>query len=154
LAHFGIGPDDATYLPVGIPSSRLAALLAGQGDAIQLALTAIPEKEKARIIVNADKSPVPFISFGVFVMQEFLKANRPALQKFLAAIGKGADWTRAHPDEALPICVDTGAKADDCKLAIQVAGTSKNPYTWSSTTRLNVDAVTAMMSIVVKLVPK
>jgi NitT/TauT family transport system substrate-binding protein len=154
LAHYGIGPDDVTYLPVGIPSSRLAALANGQVDAIELALTAIPEKDKHRIIMGVEDSPVPFISLGIFVRQNFLTSNKPALRKFLLAIGKGAEWTKAHPDDAVAICVDTGAKADDCKLAIQVATTSKNPYTWSSTARLNGDAVKEMISIIAALVPK
>ena len=86
--------------------------------------------------------------------EKLLVANKPALQKFLAAIGKASDWIRQHPDEAIPACQETGSSLAGCKTAISVAIAAKNPYTWSSTTWVNTKGIEAMLPIVAKVVPK
>jgi ABC-type nitrate/sulfonate/bicarbonate transport system substrate-binding protein len=148
LLHYGIKPDEVTWLPLGLPASRLAALLSGKIDGTEMVLTSMPDSAKSRIIISADDSPVPFVSNAIFARAGFIASNRPALQKFLATVGKGAEWTRAHPAEAVPACQDSGASEATCKIAIEVGTKSKNPYTWSSTSRVNTEAIKAMIPIV------
>ena len=126
--------------------------MAGTVDGIEM--VSVPDSAKSKIIQSADDSPIPFVSNSLFARQGFLTSNKPALQKLMAAIGKGAAWTRAHPEEAVSGCQLSGGTAADCKLAIEIATASRNPYTWSSTSRVNVAAIKAMIPIIAVTVPQ
>jgi NitT/TauT family transport system substrate-binding protein len=154
LSHFGVAPDDVVWLALGSPTGRFSALTAGRVQGIEMPLTNLPPDASARIIVSADDSPVPAVSNAIFAQAAFLKLNRPALEKFLAAIGKGSDWVRGHPADAVSACEQSGSPAESCKAAIQVAVSTKNPYTWSPTTRVNVEAIGAMIPMVASVVPQ
>lgn len=154
LAHYGVKSDDLTWLPLGIPAARLSALLSGRVDGIEMVLTSMPESAKSKIILTADDSPVPFVSNAIFVRQAQLNSNRPALQKFLAAVGKGAVWVRQNPQEAMKACALSGASEAACKIAIDVATTAKSPYTWSATTKLNRSAIETMIPMVMVDIPQ
>jgi ABC-type nitrate/sulfonate/bicarbonate transport system substrate-binding protein len=118
--------------------------------------TSVPDSAKDRIKAIADEnnSGVPFIGGALFVRQDFLNTNKPALTRFLAALGKGADWVRAHPDEAIPACQDTGSKAEDCKTNIAADIAAKDGYTWSSTTRVDADGIKAMVALYATPIPQ
>lgn len=154
LSHLGVDPDTVTWLQMGEPTARLTALTAGRIDATEMPLTALPPSMKDRVLVSADDSPVPFVSNGIYVRQPLLDANRDAVTKFLAAVGKGADWIRAHPAEAVKPCLKSGSSEDGCKNAIAIALASKSPYTWSSTTKVNVEGIKSMMPIIATSVPQ
>ncbi len=154
LAHFGIKPDDMTWLPLGIPAARLSALLSGRVDGIEMVLTSMPENAKGKIILSADDSPVPFVSNAIFARQGIIDSNKPALQRFLAAVGKGAVWVRANVNESLKSCALSGASESACKIAIDVGTTAKSPYTWSATTKLNRSAIETMIPMVMVDIPQ
>jgi len=159
IGHFGLGPDDVTFLPIGVPASRIAAMMAGSVDATtmpQAETLSLPDnaKEKIKMILSGDDSPVPFISGAIFAGQGFLASNKPALQRFLAAIGKGSDWLRAHPTEGIPACQDSGSTAALCKLVLEVNLSTKDQYTWTPTTRVNADGIKAMIPIYSQAVPQ
>ncbi len=154
LAHFGIKTDDVTWLTLGNPATRLSALLTSKVDGIEMALTSMPENAKSRIILGADESPVPYIANAIFARQEFITARKPELQKFVAMIGKAADLIRKDPATGLRGCMDSGSSEAVCKNVIQVATSSKNPYTWSSTAKLHMEAIEAMIPIVGISVPQ
>ena len=154
LSHFGIGADDAVWLPLGDPPSRLAALIAKRVDGTELSLTNVPERAKGQIIMMPEQSPVPFVSNVLFARQGLIDSDKPALQKFAAAIGKAADWIRAHPDQAVKPCMASGTEEAACKNSIRLALSSGNAYTWSPTTKVNADGIAAMVPIVAKTVPK
>ena len=151
LGKSGLTPDDVTWLPVGVPTARVAALTTGKIDATVIGVrqTGVPASAKDRIkaIANEENSGVPFVGGALFVRQEFLNTNKPALQRFLAALGKGSVWTREHPDEAIPACQETGAKAEDCKTNIAAQIAAKDTYTWSATTRVDADGIKAMLEL-------
>jgi ABC-type nitrate/sulfonate/bicarbonate transport system substrate-binding protein len=154
LAHYGIKPDELTWLPMGSPSSRLIALSTGKVDATEMTLTNLPAGVSGQIIVSADDSPVPFVSNAIFARQALVDSNKPALQKFLAAIGKASDWVRLHPEEAVASCRESGSDEKGCRLAITAALAAKNEYTWSSTSRVNAGAIKDMLPIVTAVVPQ
>jgi NitT/TauT family transport system substrate-binding protein len=154
LNHFGIAPTEVTWLAMGDPASRMSALRAGKVDATEMTLTNLqPELEK-QIIVGADQSPVPFVANAIYARQATLDANKPALRRFLAAMGKAADWIRQHPDDAVPACQESGSSKEACQNTIKVAISSRNPYTWSSTMRVNDDGIKDMLPIVAAVVPQ
>jgi NitT/TauT family transport system substrate-binding protein len=154
LKHFGIDKDDVTWLPLGSPPARLAALRTGRVDAIEIEDTVLPDSLRNSVIIGSDKSPVKFAATTIFSRQDFIDANRPALSAFLSAIGRGADWVRANPAAALPICVHDGASAAACASAIKVGTSSKNPYTWSSSNAVNVAAIEEMIPHIATVVPQ
>ena len=154
LNHFGITPTDVTWLAMGDPASRMSALRAGKVDATEMTLTNLPPELQSQVIVSADQSPVPFVANAIYARQAMLDANKPALQRFLAAMGKAADWIRQHPDDAVPACQESGSSKEACQNTIKVAVSSKNPYTWSSTMRVNDDGIADMLPIVAAVVPQ
>jgi ABC-type nitrate/sulfonate/bicarbonate transport system substrate-binding protein len=156
LGHFGLGLDDLAFVPVGVPTSRMAALVSGRIDATVISEHQMPENalDKVRVVLSAEDSPVPFVSGAIFARQDLLSSNKPLLQKFLAAIGRGADWARTHPDDAMAGCQDSGSSVDACKIAIKVAMSARDSYTWSSTTRVNADAIKAMIPLYAEAVPQ
>ncbi|HUO23437.1 MAG TPA: ABC transporter substrate-binding protein [Caulobacteraceae bacterium] len=154
LSHYGIAPADVNWLPLGDPATRLGAMMAGRVDGTEMTLSTLPASAKDRVLVSADDSPVPFVSNAIFANDTLLTRNKPALQKFLAAIGKASDWIKAHPDAAIPACQVSGSDVAGCKIAIQVGTTTKNPYTWSSTTKVNTAAIQSMIPIVAAAAPQ
>ncbi len=154
LKHHGVSPDDVTWLPMGEASSRLSALMAGKVDGTELTLTNLPPSAAGMVIVSVENSPVQFVSNAIYANNNLLSVNKPAVSKFLAAIGRGADYARAHPDVAIAACQDSGSSLEACKSTIAVAIASKNPFTWSSTSGLNATAIAAMQPIVAEVVPQ
>ena len=63
----------------------------------------------------------------------------------MAVIGKATDWSRTHRAEAIAACQDTTATVETCNVTFDVETSSKNPFTWSSTGRLNTDAIQKMI---------
>jgi ABC-type nitrate/sulfonate/bicarbonate transport system substrate-binding protein len=154
LSHYGVSPDDVVWLPLGEPASRLSALIAGKVAATELSLTNLPPSARGMVILDPSKNEVPFVSNAIFAREGLLAANKPALRKFVAAIGRASDWIRAHPDEAIPACQDTGTSVEGCKNAIHVAMTAQNEYTWSPTSRVNTRAIAAMLPAIASIVPQ
>lgn len=154
LSHLGVDPDTVTWLQMGEPSARLTALTSGRIDATEMPLTALPPSARDRVLVSVEASPVPFVSNAIYVSQPLLDANKGAVTKFLAAIGKASDWIRAHPDQAIKACQQSGSTAKACEGTISTALTSKSPYTWSSTTRVNVEGIKTMLPIIGTTVPQ
>jgi ABC-type nitrate/sulfonate/bicarbonate transport system substrate-binding protein len=154
LSHFGVAAGDVTWLAMGTPASRLAAMLAGKVDATEMTLTYLPPSAKGSVIVGADESPVQFAGNAFFARQRFLDMNKAALHKFLAAIGKGAQWAIAHPEEAVSACEESGTDAAGCKVAIDLAKASTSAYTWSPTTHVDRDVIAGMIPIVAGVVPQ
>ncbi|MBC2665307.1 ABC transporter substrate-binding protein [Novosphingobium flavum] len=154
LKRFGVPADKVTWLPMGEPASRLSALTAGKVDATELPLTNLPAAARDKVILTPDNTPVPFVSNAIFARQGLIDANRDAVKKFVAAIGRASDWIRAHPAEAVPACRESGSSEAGCKTAIEVALAAKNGYTWSSTSKVNTAAIETMLPIVGTVVPQ
>lgn len=154
LSKLGVATDDVVWMQMGDPAARLGALIAGKVDATEVSLTSLPPRLKGQILVSVEQSPITFVSSAIFVRQPLLDANKAALTKFLAAIGKGADWARTHPADAIPACLQSGGSREVCETTIKVASEHANPFTWSSTSRLNVAGVEAMLPIIGAAVPQ
>ncbi|MBC2666641.1 ABC transporter substrate-binding protein [Novosphingobium flavum] len=154
LPRFGIRDRDVTWLPLGSPPARLAALSTGRVDAIEIEDTLLTDALRPQVIVSSDKSPIKFVATSVFARQDFVDANRPALSAFLRAIGRASVWIKANPDKALPMCVHGGASLAACTNAIKVGTSSKNPYTWSETTAVNAPAIQSMIAQIGTVVPR
>lgn len=154
LGHYGLKSEDVTWLQLGDPAARLSALLAGKVDATEMSITSLPPAQRERILISADQSPVNFVSNAIYARQPLLDANKGALGKFLAAIGKASDWVRAHPDAAVPACVKSGSSVEACKETIRLSLAAANPYTWSSTTQINAAGIQTMLPMVGAVVPQ
>ncbi|MBC2666129.1 ABC transporter substrate-binding protein [Novosphingobium flavum] len=154
LAHYGVDPDSVTWLQMGEPTARVTALFAGRIDATEIPLTSLPPAANDYALIRAEDSPVPFVSNAIYARQELLDANRDAVVRFLAAIGKGADWVRANPDKAVASCRKSGGAEEACRNTIAGATTSPNRFTWSSTTAINAKGIEAMIPAIGNAVPQ
>jgi len=154
LSRFGIKPEEIEWIPLGNAPARLSALMTDNVQGIEITITSLPESEADRIISSPDESPVPFVGSGVFATSAMIEGRRADLRLFLDSVGKGADWIRAHPEEAVKICLDSGADEARCKDTIRVGVTSKNPYMWPSDSRLNIAAIEGMIPEVILAAPK
>jgi NitT/TauT family transport system substrate-binding protein len=153
LSHYGVKPGEVNWVAVGNPGTRLAALVRGSVDATQMNAGSMPEKAKRYVLLNVEQSPISWIAHGIFANQKMIDSNKPALQKFLAAIGKGANLARANPGVAMTGCMDSGSTEAVCKDIVAFFLGSKNPYNWSSTSRVDRPAVEAMLPGIAAVVP-
>ena len=111
----GLNPADIDYVFAGSTAARFAALSSG---AVAATILFPPFTFKAaglgytRLGASADYTKsFPFTAFSV--NQAWAKANKPAIQKFLAGYARGVDWfyDKANKQAAVDILVKT-TKAD------------------------------------------
>ena len=111
----GLNPADIDYVFAGSTAARFAALSSG---AVAATILFPPFTFKAegqgftRLGASADYTKTfPFTAFSV--NQAWAKANKPAIQKFLAAYARGVDWfyDTANKQAAVDILVKA-TKAD------------------------------------------
>lgn len=155
LSKYGIGLTDASYLTVGNPTSRLAALESGNIDATEIPITDLPANTKPNVILGATQSPVTLVSLSMFATQKFLSSNAANLAKFTAAIGKGAEWVRANPTAAVKACEASGSTASQCTASIarMTDSSQTDKWTWSSTSAVNVAGIQSTIDAAVEAYP-
>lgn len=153
LAQYGIKPNEVHWISVGNPGTRFAALTKDAVDATEMNAGSLPEKAKGYVLLDVDESPVPWIANGVFANQKMIESNKPALQKFVAAMGRGAERARSDPKLAMVACQDSGSTQATCTDVLRFFLGSKNPYNWSSTGRVNRAAIEAMLPNILATVP-
>lgn len=154
LEAFGIAQDEVTWLPMGAPVARVAALTNGNIDATQMARTAMAPGTEDMIILDADDSPVQTVATVLFADQRFIDAHREELKKFLAVLGEATEWVRANPEEAVPLCAHGGATEERCADGLAAALSAKSKYTFSSTGWINVEGIETMIDQVAVVTPE
>ncbi|WP_417725709.1 ABC transporter substrate-binding protein [Salipiger sp.] len=154
VEHYGVGTKDVNWIPVGNPATRLAALMQGSVDAIQMNGASAPPEAYEHVIVSMDDSPVHWLANGYFARQEIIDTKRDALVRLLAAIGKGAAAARADSAKAMKGCMDSGSTEKVCETVVDFVMTSKNPYNWSATTGIPRVSVEEMVKAMAESVPE
>jgi NitT/TauT family transport system substrate-binding protein len=150
LLHYGLSPNDVTFITSGNPSNRLAALTAG---AIQVTAATNAQRDisskAGNILLKSADSPVQFPSNMLIANGDFIAAHRPLLQKFLGVLAQTTAWMKANPDAAIADCMpEMNATADACKSAIGLTfdKTVSSPYSWSSTYAVDVDGMKSALA--------
>jgi NitT/TauT family transport system substrate-binding protein len=84
----GWGPDGVTTVPLGAISSSVAALIAGQVDAVVLATEAgfqLEDRHQGRVLVGMDRYAPNFITHVVFAQKRLVADNPGLVDRFLKA---------------------------------------------------------------------
>ena len=84
----GWGPNGVTPVPLGAINSSIAALVAGQVDAVMLATEAgfaLEDKHEGRVLVGMDKYAPHFITHVVFAQKQLVSDNPGLVDRFLKA---------------------------------------------------------------------
>ena len=105
LKASGIDPQQATLLPAGPPSARIAALASGQMDATIVLPENLAAVEKAGLKVLKDLSEVDLQiqHTGLVVRRSLIKENRNLVKSFLAAIVEAINFYRSNERETIEI---------------------------------------------------
>ena len=105
LKASGIDPQQATLLPAGPPSARIAALASGQMDATIVLPENLGAVEKAGLKVLKDLSEVDLQiqHTGLVVRRSLIKENRSLVKAFLAAIVEAINFYRSNERESIEI---------------------------------------------------
>jgi len=105
LKASGIDPQQATLLPAGPPSARIAALASGQMDATIVLPENLGAVEKAGLKVLKDLSEVDLQiqHTGLVVRRSLIKENRSLVKAFLAAIVEAINFYRSNERETIEI---------------------------------------------------
>ena len=154
LEAFGIAQDEVTWLPMGAPVARFAALRNGNIDATQMARTAMAPGAEDMIILDAADSPVQTVATVLFADQRFIDEHHAELEKFLAILGDATDWVRANPEDAIPLCAHGGATEERCANGLTEALSAKSKYTFSSTGGVNTNGIKTMIQQVAVVTPE
>lgn len=152
LAQYGLSPSSVTWVSVGSPASRFAAVSSGHVAAIEAPVTSIPGSIPNTVaLVPASKAPVTFISTGFVMNNSFLQANPKAAKAFLAATVMGEAYARAHPAAAAQACSQTGDSPATCQNAVKELSASTDPWVWSKTMAVDVTALKQMLPAVARV---
>jgi ABC-type nitrate/sulfonate/bicarbonate transport system substrate-binding protein len=141
LQHHDISEKDVTFLTTGNPANRLTALSAGVVQAIAGSSYSRDTSQRiGSILFKANDSPVQVPTGMIIATNQYIGANKPALRRFVKAMGDASQWIRKNPQEAIAICVKgSGATREACAGGIKILADpiSGDKYTWSPTFAVN-----------------
>jgi NitT/TauT family transport system substrate-binding protein len=105
LKASGVDPQNATLLPAGPPSARIAALASGQMDATVVLPENLGAVEKAglKVLKDLSETDAQIQHTGLVVRRSLIKENRPLVKSFLAAIVEAINFYRHNERETLQI---------------------------------------------------
>lgn len=140
LKERGISPSKVTFVSIGGPTDRLAALKAGSVDAIVDTADLQSEYGGFNTLVPASQVPVQFPS--VFFADSNLIDNHPnVLKEFVKGLTEAAAWIKdGHIAQAAQDCsAQGGGTVALCQSAITFDANVNDAdiWTWSSTFALN-----------------
>ncbi len=149
LQHHGISEKDVTFLTTGNPANRLTALSAGVVQAIAGSSYSRDTSQRiGSILVKAADSPVQVPTGMIIATNQYIGAHKPALRKFVKAMGDASQWIRKNPQQAVAICVKcSGATREACAGGIKILAdpVSSGHYTWSPTFAVNSTGLAAAL---------
>jgi len=103
LQSAGLNPEkDTTFVVVGTPDARYAALTSGAVHASLLA-TRYAFRALDEGFNSLKYSPIPYVSEPIGVLDKTLKERRDLVVRFTRATIKGHVFFKEKPDQALPI---------------------------------------------------
>jgi len=103
----GVGDDEYDFLAVGTTPNRYTALKSGQADAAIMTqpLDFVAVDEGFRLIGRSSEVIQHFMFMSVSANKTWAQENRPAVVRYLKALGAAIDWMYdpANKDEAIEI---------------------------------------------------
>ena len=157
MLHYGISPKDVTFISVGNPTNRLAALSAGSIQVTAAANNLRDQSGKAgKIILKSGDSPVAF-PINLFIgSKDLVQNHKPLLKRFTTALSDATAWMKANPADAAAVCAKIiGGTPDACKASIALSfdRSISSKFTWSSTGAVNIDGVKSALEVMATIEP-
>jgi ABC-type nitrate/sulfonate/bicarbonate transport system substrate-binding protein len=151
LQHYGIAPNEVTFITSGSPINRLAAVSAGVVQ-VTAGLNAqrADETKAGTILLKSGDNPVGFPQVMFVANSDLLANHKPLLKKFVTVMQQATAWMKANPADAAALCAKTiGATVEVCgpAIALDFDRSVSSPYTWSSTYAINVDGVKSALAV-------
>ena len=106
----GWGPEGITIVPLGAPTSSIAAMKNGQIDGIVIAAEnayTLEAKGDARMLLNLGNIAKDFHTHIIFARNDLIASNKDQVRRFVKAFFETIAFMRANRDETIAI----GAKA-------------------------------------------
>jgi ABC-type nitrate/sulfonate/bicarbonate transport system substrate-binding protein len=151
LPHYGLKPEEVTFLTTGSPGNRLTALATGSIQAAAVGFGSRTLSAKVgKILLAASDSPVGIPGDLFFASQPLLNAHPGELKHFLAALVEASAWIHDHPSAAASDCMHVaGLSLELCQGGVTTLTDPKvaGKYTWSSTFAVNATAVASALQI-------
>jgi ABC-type nitrate/sulfonate/bicarbonate transport system substrate-binding protein len=113
----GWGPDGITIVPLGAPTSSIAAMKNNQIDGIVIAAEnayTLEAKGEARLLLNLGNIAKDFHTHIIFARNDLLASNRDLVRRFVAAFFETVAFMRGNKAETVAI----GARAMKMEPAI------------------------------------
>ena len=98
----GWGPNGITAVPLGAIASSVAALIAGQVDAVVLATEAgfqLEDRHEGRVLVGMDKYAPHFITHVIFTRKRILADNPGLIDRFLKGFFASIVFAKDNKDK-------------------------------------------------------
>jgi ABC-type nitrate/sulfonate/bicarbonate transport system substrate-binding protein len=157
MQHYGISPNDVTFITSGNPLTRIAALAAGSIDVTAATNVQRDQATKAgTILLKSGDSPVQFPTNVFIANRDLLDNHKPLLKKFLSVLSETMVWMRANPAAAAADCAATlGATVDVCTTlnALNFDQSVQSKFTWSSTLAVSVEGMKSALAVMAAIDP-
>jgi ABC-type nitrate/sulfonate/bicarbonate transport system substrate-binding protein len=158
MQQAGLSPNDVTFITSGNPLNRLAAMDKGAVQLIvQPTMTRDDSARVGNVLVKSADNQLQFPTGLLISSDDFIKAHRPLLQKFVTVLQETIAWMQAHPAEAAADCAKAiGASLDVCTSgnAFNFDRSLSSKYTWSKTLAVNVAGVKTALAAMATMDPK
>ena len=159
LAHYGISPNQVTFLTSGTLAERLTALSTGKIQATaDSASFRAAELAVGNVVLKAENNPVTVPTVTFWAEQSYINSNAATLTKFIHAVAQAGQWvkTPANLAQAIKDCEQgSGSTASECQQQITYAETPAiaGPWTWSSTFAVNTAGIAQAIKAVALVLP-
>lgn len=161
LASAGLSADDVSIIGVGTGAGAVAAMRAGQLDAIaniEPVMTLLQESGAIRIVVETVSVKGATAVFGtplpagsLYTREEFLKANPETARALAGAMVRTLKWLQTASDDEVAATVPPEYLAGDRKLWL--AGLRKMRESYSKDGLYSADAVAAQIRVLAAFEP-
>lgn len=139
---YGVDTSGMTFLTVGPPDARLASIGAGKIQATAYTSTTRNHASAvAKVLLRADDNKIAFPNSMVAASDDLINSHPDVIKAFVKSLDEASAWVRndANIDAYRTVCEKYAkATADACTEARNYVIDSKDPYSWSSTGRMDV----------------
>ncbi len=159
LSHYGVNPDDVTFVTAGTLAQRFGAISGGTVKATaELNTQRSVEQQVGTVLLKAEDSAVQVPNVTFWASDASLKSRPAALKKMVSVLVTAAKWAAqpANRKAAVADCQKgSGATAASCEetLTVNTDPARAGKWTWSSTWAVDTDGITKAISATAQVIP-
>ncbi|BBB01280.1 hypothetical protein RVR_8600 [Actinacidiphila reveromycinica] len=159
LSHYGVDPDDVTFVTAGTLAQRFGAVSGGTVKATaELNTQRSVEQRVGTVVLKAEDSAVQVPNVTFWASDDALRSRPAALRKLVGVLVSSARWAAqpAHRKAAVADCEKgSGATAESCEetLAVNTDPARAGRWTWSSTWAVDTAGIAKAISATAQVIP-